>query len=72
MHINISVQQMQHKAPIFIWYRNMHADFSGRAVEGVGLRTLACWDCGFESRQRHGCLSVLSGVCCQVEVSATV
>ena len=28
-----------------------HADISGRAVEGVGLRPLACWDCGFESRR---------------------
>jgi hypothetical protein len=25
------------------------ADFSGRAVQGVVLRPLACWDCGFES-----------------------
>jgi hypothetical protein len=32
---------------------------------------LACWDCGFESRLGHGCLSLLSVVCCQVEVSAT-
>jgi len=31
----------------------------------------ARWDCGFESRRRHGCLSVLSAVCCQVEVSAS-
>jgi hypothetical protein len=41
------------------------ADPSGRAVYGVGLRPLACWDCGFESRLGHGCLSleccVLSG-----------
>jgi hypothetical protein len=37
----------------------------------VGLRPLACWDCGFESRLGHGCLSVVSVVCCQVEVSAT-
>ena len=44
---------------------------SGRAVQGVGLRPLACWDCGFESLRRHGCLSVLSVVRCQVEVSAT-
>jgi len=29
-----------------------------------GLRTLACWDCGFESHQRHGCLSFVSVVCC--------
>ena len=33
-------------------------------------RPLAYWDCGFESRRRHGCLSVVSAVCCQVEVSA--
>jgi len=31
----------------------------------------ACWDCGFESRRGHGCLSVVSVVCCQVKVSAT-
>jgi hypothetical protein len=38
---------------------------------GVGLRPFACWDGGFESRLGHGCLSVVSVVCCQVEVSAT-
>ena len=38
------------------------ADPSGRAVEGVGLRPLAYWDYGFESRQVHGCLSVVSVV----------
>jgi len=37
----------------------------------VGLRPFACWDCGFESHGGHGCLSVVSVVCCQVEVSAT-
>jgi hypothetical protein len=35
----------------------------------VGLRPLAYWDCGFESHGGHGCLSVVSVVCCQVEVS---
>jgi hypothetical protein len=30
-----------------------------------------CWDFGFESRRGHGCLSVVSVVGCQVEVSAT-
>jgi hypothetical protein len=25
---------------------------------------LACWDCGFESRWGHGCLSLVSVVCC--------
>ena len=31
----------------------------------------ACWDCGFEFRRGHGYLSVVSVVCCQVEVSAS-
>ena len=43
----------------------------GRAVSGVGLGPLACSDRGFESRREHGCLSVVSVVWCQVEVSAT-
>ena len=46
------------------------ADTSGRSV-CVGMRPIACWDCGFESRRRHGCLSLVSVVCCQVEVSAS-
>jgi hypothetical protein len=46
-------------------------DPSGRAVWGVGLRPLACWGYGFESRRGHGCLSLVSVVCCQVEVSAS-
>ena len=39
-------------------------------VKGLmcGFAAAACWDCGFESRWGHACLSV---VCCQVEVSAT-
>ena len=32
-----------------------------------GLRPLACWNCGFESRRVHGCLSLVSDVCCQVK-----
>jgi hypothetical protein len=44
---------------------------SGRAVLAVGLRPLTCWDCGFESNQGHGYMSVVSVLCCQVEVSAT-
>ena len=32
---------------------------------------LACWDCGFKSHQGHGCLSVVSVVCYQVEFSAS-
>jgi hypothetical protein len=44
---------------------------NGRAVECVGLKPLTCRDCGFKSRQGHGCLSVVSVVCCQVEIPAT-
>jgi len=47
------------------------ADLNDRAASGVDLRPLACWDCGFESRRRHGYLSLVSAVCCQVEVSAS-
>jgi hypothetical protein len=34
------------------------------------LRPVDCWDWGFEARQGHGCLSLVSFVFCQVEVSA--
>ena len=44
---------------------NLNAEPSGRTLYGVDLRLLAFWDCGFESRRWHGCLScncsVLSG-----------
>jgi len=40
------------------------------AVEAMGLRPLASWDCGFQFRRVHRCLSLVSVVCCQVEVSA--
>ena len=36
----------------------------GRAVYGVGLRPLACWDYGFESARGHGYLYFVSVVCC--------
>jgi len=38
----------------------------------VGLRPLADWNWGFESRRGRRCMSVVSVVCCQVEVSASV
>ena len=39
------------------------ANPSGSAVKGYGLRPIACWDCGFEFRWGHGCLSLSSIVC---------
>jgi len=49
----------------------IHAGPSGRAVKDVCLPPLAYWDCGFESCRRHGCLSLASVLCCQVEVSTS-
>jgi hypothetical protein len=49
----------------------IYADPIGREVQSVGLRPLASWNCGFESLRGHGCLSLESVVCCQVQVSAT-
>jgi len=44
---------------------NLNAEPIGRTLYGVDLRLFAFWDCGFESRRGHGCLSckcsVLSG-----------
>jgi hypothetical protein len=40
-------------------------------VYGVDLRPLACWDCRFESRGGHRSLSLVSVVCCQVEIPAS-
>ena len=35
----------------------------------MGLRPLACWDFRFESRRGQHCVSLVSVVCCQIEVS---
>ena len=47
------------------------ADSSGRAVEGVVVRSLASWDCGFESHRQNGCLPLVKVVCGQTEHSVT-
>ena len=49
----------------------MQADASGHAVSGVGLRPLACWDGGFESRRPNGCLSLVTVVYDKAEVSSS-
>jgi hypothetical protein len=41
------------------------------AVQGVGLQSLTCWNCRFKSHWGHECLSSVSHVCCQVDVSAS-
>lgn len=46
-------------------YILVFVDSSGRAVQAVGLRPLACSDCGFESGRWHGCLSLVRVVCCE-------
>jgi len=38
---------------------NADTDPNVRAVSGVGLRPLACRDCGFECHRGHGCLCVV-------------
>ena len=58
---------------VFVWVSLSHTlpiSVAARSKD-VGLRPLACWDCAFESRWGHVCLSVLRIVCCEVEVSAT-
>jgi len=47
------------------------ADPSGHAIYGVGLRPFACRDCGLQSRREHGCLCIVSAVCCQVGASVS-
>jgi hypothetical protein len=36
--------------------RSNPADPSGRAMYGVDLQPIPCWNCGFKSRRGHGCL----------------
>ena len=61
-----------HNEPLFSWlYTFRMADHSGCVVKDVDLLPIACWDFDFESRRRRGCLSLVSVVYCQVEVSAT-
>ena len=55
----------------FGWLCCVGSDSNAAAVKGVGSRPLALWDYGFATRRGRGCFSVVSVVCCQVEVSAT-
>ena len=44
---------------------------AGRSRWHRGLPPQGCWDCEFESHRRHGHMSVLIVVCCQVEVTSS-
>jgi len=46
-------------------------EYLGQETNTTSLRPLTCWDRVFESHQGHGCLSGVSVVCCQLEVSKT-
>jgi hypothetical protein len=66
-----NLTHLSNSTPSYIAVPNTHDHAISRAVWGVGLRPLVCWDCGFESRRGHERLSLVSVSCCQVEVSAT-
>ena len=55
---------MQHIPRISFQYAVRRSIPVSARSKGVGLRPLACWDCGFETRRRHGCLSFVNVVCC--------
>lgn len=55
---------------ISVTENNVFGDPSCRAVEAMGLRSLVGWDCGFQFRRVHRCLSLVSVVWCQVEIPA--
>jgi hypothetical protein len=62
---------VMYRISILAWVtrgKHVETDPSGRSIEGEGLRPLACWDCGFESRRAPACLSLVNVVFCQVEV----
>jgi len=56
---------------LFLVYRPYFRYLIKRPPVPVGLQPFVCWDREFEFHRRHGCLSVVSVVCYQVEVSAT-
>ena len=64
---NESLYRLRYSGPSFDSINCTGADPSGRAVWDMDLLPLACCDYGFESRRGHGCLSVVSVVCFQVE-----
>ena len=67
-----SLVNIFYKCQDFVTFSNgmlFYAEPRGRAVQGMSLRPLACWNYGFESRRGHGCLSFVSVVFYQEEIS---
>ena len=67
--LSIYSHKKQHLVPKLGFIEIKYSEPSGSKpfLKSIGLQPLACWDCGFESQWGHGCLSVVSVVCCQVE-----
>jgi len=57
-------------SPICVNYTSVLSRYWSQCLHSVrcGVPPLAFWDFGFEYHQVHRCLSLLSVVCCQVEV----
>jgi hypothetical protein len=62
-----NVQPMYWNKVHFVEYYTIAVRPSGRVVYGIGLQPFTCWECGYESHQEHGFLSVVS----VVRISAT-
>ena len=45
-----------------------HANRTGRAF-CLSSTAAPCWNCGFETRRGHGCVSLVSAVCCKVHIT---
>ena len=69
------LQQCQADNPTRIrkpkWTINNRIRCRSRSSWPCGLQPIVWWGCGFESRQGHGCPSLVGVVCCQVAVSST-
>ena len=73
--IMLDTSEFPWKLPIHIYivyeYIRIRADPFGRAFKGVSLRPFAFSNFGFDSRQVHGCFSLVSVTCCLEELSAS-
>ena len=72
LHIDATGDKVHPKIKMaYYWFISLLAHPPGHTVQRVNMRQLAYWDCGYESRSRCWCFSLLSVVYCQVEFSAS-